>query len=294
MVQAQYLKMEIALNNTQWINKLFNSYINNTDISFVFEQKEKLKENNPVVNISIHPIRFADDIFLNFDTNDEVLKNILKKYEVNYDIFYSYADIHKASFIKNVKTNKIKQNSLLLIGQTPMDKTVFDGTKHLLLTDFIDDIKQLAQNYDYIYFKPHPYAKNTNKLLNKLKENIKNITITYDNIYHLLSNDNIKHIAGLNSSVLYEAKYFQKEVTFLYKPYFDFNSNDIGIYGNYFDSSFWSEVLQTEDKKISIPFSSNRLRKSLNDFWGYNQIDDEIILKDIIKSKIKHLMIKYF
>ncbi|MEA3353368.1 MAG: polysialyltransferase family glycosyltransferase [Campylobacterota bacterium] len=282
------------MNNTVWINKLFDGYVQDSSVPLLFEQKDRLKEKEPVLNLSIHPLRFADDIFFNFQTNDPKLKKRLQKYEVNYNIFYTYADIQKASFIKNVKNNTIKENSILLIGQTPMDKTVYDGTKYLLLTDFITQIQNISKKYHHIYFKPHPYAKNTNKLLKELKKYIPNIKITYDNIYHLLSNDNIKHIAGLNSSVLYEAKYFKKEVTFLYKPYFDFDKEDIGVYGNYFDSSFWADILQTDDKNISIPFSPNRLRKSLNDFWGYSQISDEIILKDIIKSKIKYLLMKYF
>jgi len=41
------------------------------------------------------------------------------------------------------------------------------------------------------------------------------------------------------------------------------------------------------------PQKSFRVRKSLNDFWGYNEISDEIILKEIIKSKVKYFMSKY-
>ncbi len=94
-------------------------------------------------------------------------------------------------------------------------------------------------------------------LRNKLKK--------YDNVYHLLSNEHILHVAALNSSVLYEAKYFRKEVTFLYKPTFDFENGDIGIYGDYWSSAF----------------------------WVYNEISDEIVVKDIIESKIKYLLSKY-
>jgi hypothetical protein len=277
-----------------WVNKLFNTFIEKNYIKLYFEKNDKLKENYHVLNISIHPIRFADDIFFNFETNNEELRKKLKKYEVNYDIFYHYADIVKATYLKTIKKNNIKENSLLLIGQTQMDKVIFDGTKYLTLLDYIEDIKNIAKDYDGLYFKPHPYAKNTKKIYNTLKKEFKNITLVYDNVYHLLSNDNIKHIVALNSSVLYEAKYFKKEVTFLYKPYFDFKNSDIGIYGDYFSSSFWSDILDTKDTNILLPFVPNRLRKSINDFWGYNEISDEIILKDIVKSKVKYFLSRYF
>ncbi len=281
------------MNHTIWLNELFQTYTKDNKIKLFFEEKEKLKSNDIVLNLSIHPIRFADDIFFNFETNDDQLREKLKKYEVNYDMFYHYADILKATYIKTVKENNIGQNSLLIIGQTHQDKVLYDGKKYISLLEYIDTIKELASNYNNIYFKPHPYAKNNKEVFGYLKKEIPNITIIYDNIYHLLSNPNIKHLVGLNSSVLYEAKYFKKEVTFLYKPYFDFEFSDIGIYSDYFNSSFWSDILDTKDKNISLPFGESRLRKTINDFWGYNEVSSQIVLKDIIKNKIRYFLSKY-
>lgn len=279
--------------NTIWLNKFFNTHTRSSKIPLIFEEKARLKSDDIVLNLSIHPIRFADDIFFNFETNDNKIRGKLKKYEVNYDMFYAYADSVKATYLKTVKKNNINKNSLLLIGQTDRDKVIFDGVKYLTLLDYIDDIKNIAKDYNTIYFKPHPYAKNTKKIYKILKKEFKNIIIVYDNIYHLLSNDNITHILGLNSSVLYEAKYFRKEVTFLYKYTFDIGGADIGIYGDYFSSSFWADILDVDDTNISLPFIPNRLRKSINDFWGYNEISDEIVLRDIIKTKIKYFLVRY-
>ena len=281
------------MKNTLWLNKLFSTFTKQSDIKLYFEKKEKLIDFKPILNLSIHPIRFADDIFFNFETNDNTLKEKLKKYEVDYDIFYHYADIVKATCLKNIKIKNIKKDSLLLIGQTQQDKVIFDGEKYLSLLDYLDTIKDISKDYETIYFKPHPYAKNNKQIYKVLKKEFKNIFMIYDNIYHLLSNDNIKHIVGLNSSVLYEAKYFKKDVTFLFEYTFNFNTKDIGIYGAYFDSNFWAEILSIKDVKITLPFVPNRLRKTINDFWGYNEINDEIILKDIIKSKIKYFLQRY-
>ncbi len=279
--------------NTFWLNTLFDSYIQNTNTRLYFEKKVELKSPHSILNLSIHPLRFGDDIFFNFETNDDALRIKLKKYEVNYDIFYHYADITKATYLQSIKNDKYHSDSLLLIGQTERDKVIFDGYKHLSLLDYMEDIKKLSLDYQYIYFKPHPYAKNNKHIYKMLKKEFDNITIVHDNIYHLLSSNNIKTVAGLNSSVLYEAKYFRKDVQFLYKPYFDMGGKDIGIYGNYFDSAFWADIFDIKDTNISLPFMSNRLRKSINDFWGYNEISDEIILRDIIKNKIKYFVSKY-
>jgi hypothetical protein len=279
--------------NTQWLNQLFGIFIRDAKIDLYFEQKEKSVDGVPILNLSIHPIRFADDIFFNFQTNDDELRAKLKKYEVNYNTFYHHADIVKAAYLKSVKKNKIEKNALLLVGQTEKDKVIFDGEKYLSLLDFIPQIREMADAYDSIYFKPHPYAENSRYIYKTLKKEFKNIKTVHENIYHLLSNKNILHVAALNSSVLYEAKYFRKVVTFFYKPTFDFDNEDIGIYGDYWNSSFWSDILDVEDTNILLPFVSSRLRKAINDFWGYNEISDEIILKDIFKSKIKYFLSKY-
>jgi len=279
--------------HTIWIDKLFHSYTYNSEIAICFEQKEKLQSSQKVINLSIHPLRFGDDIFFNFETNDVVLKAKIKKYEVNYDIFYIYADLVKATYLKTTKKNNITDNSLLLVGQTQQDKVIFNGVKYLSLLDYIEDIILLSKKYNSIYFKPHPYSTNNKKLLKSLKKYLPNVKIIYDNIYHLLSNDNIKHVVALNSSVLYEAKYFHKQVTFLYKPVYDFKNNDIGIYGDYWSSSFWSDLLDIEDKHVVLPFVPNRLRIADNDFWGYNELRDEIILKDILKNRVKYFLSRY-
>ncbi len=276
-----------------WLNQLFDTFTNSSQVELYFEADKKLQHQDTILNLSIHPIRFADDIFFNFYTNSDQLRDKLRRYEVDYRLFYHQADIIKATYLKSVKKEKIEESSLLLIGQTERDKVLFDGSKYLSLLDYIDEIKKVAKRYNKVYFKPHPYAKNSKKIYRALKKELGNMEIVYDNIYHLLSSRQILHVCAINSSVLYEAKYFKKDVTFLHKPTFDFHNQDIGVYGDYFCSTFWSDILDVEDKGVTLPFVPNRLRKSLNDFWGYNTIDNEIILKDIVKSKIRYLLHRY-
>ena len=144
-------------NNTIWLKQLFSTFTAGSQKKIYFEDKSKLGTSN--LNISVHPIRFADDIFLNFETNDMSLRAKLKKYEVNYDIFFNHADLIKASFLKTNKKNTIKKNSILIVGQMEKDKALFDGLRYHSFLDYIEDIKTICSNYDHVYYKPHPYSK---------------------------------------------------------------------------------------------------------------------------------------
>ncbi len=282
----------------RWLQSLFHGYLTHTpdhlDIGFELDVPERRQSDRSALSLSIHPLRFADDIFFSFRTNDDALAKRLRRYEVNYDLFYAYADLARATYLKTVKKNGIlAENALLLVGQTERDRVIFDGERYLSLIDFVEQIASIAAQYDAVYFKPHPYARNSRTVFRMLKRRLGKVEITHDNIYHLLSNDRLGHVAGLNSSVLYETEYFRKGVTFFHKQSFDFDTKDIGIYGDYWNASFWADLFGTEARGVSLPFVPNRLRKALNDFWGYNEISDEIILKDIVKSKVKFFLSRY-
>ena len=66
-------------NKNEWVNRLFDSFKNESSIPLLFEEEVKNFQ-KPVINLSIHPIRFADDIFFNFETNDPYIQEKLKKY----------------------------------------------------------------------------------------------------------------------------------------------------------------------------------------------------------------------
>jgi len=280
--------------NNKWLNCLLSEFFEKSKYKIVFEEKDQLKKPYPVINLSIHPLRFADDIFLNFNTNDDHAFEMLKRHEVDYDIFFHYANLVKERCAQLKKGSICKNNSLILVGQTERDKVIFDGDQFLKLTDFLESIEEISSQYEHVYFKPHPYAKNNKDIFNELKRIIKKCYITFDNIYFLLSDNNVKALAGLNSSVLYESKYFYKKSFFLFKETFNFIDSDIGIYGDYYNSSFWSSLLGVEDKGKSLPSYPNRLRKLVNDSWAYGEINNQIIFTHFIKNKIKKIISKYF
>lgn len=247
------------------------------------------KASSPYIDLRIHPLRFLDDIFFSFETNVPAVRALLKNYGISEALCRMHADHVKATVIKLKKAELIRPNSLLLLGQTEADNVVFDGERYLVLTDRIEQISELSKGYGHIYFKPHPYAKNGRRVYRELKKALGEVSYIDANIYHLLGNDGVAHVAALNSSALYEAAYFGKKTTFLFTP--TFGERHVGVYDAFFSGAFWSDVLSpllaTAPSALACPPQPGRLRKMLNDFWGYSAVNDEIVLADMMKSKIK-------
>lgn len=245
------------------------------------------------IDLRIAPIRYLDDIYFTFETSSSQIREHLKRYRIGERLCRYHADLISAAMLKQKKRRHFPKNTLLLIGQTERDSVVFDGERYLTLADRIDTLRAMAENAEHILFKPHPYAKNGGKILRALRRGVgKKIEVTYENIYRLLSDEHIVEVAALNSSVLYEAEYFGKKTSFLYRRVF--SSSQIGIYGDYFSGTFWSdifsEVFPTTENTLGLPVAPSRLRRTLNDFWTYPEIADEVVLHDIVKTKIKRLL----
>ena len=266
------------------IDNLFRQFRGDSTIQLVFEDKKALLSETPVINLSIHPIRFCEDIFFNFETNKNILYEKLKKYEVDYRIFYHYADCIRAKSLRHIKKIEIKKNSLLIIGQLNEDKAVFDGERYINIIDYSERINEMASMHTEVYYKPHPYLKSKKNFFRRIKKICPNVKMIKENIYILLSHPSFSTVAGINSSCLYEAKYFNKKVLFFYEKRFNFLNKDIGIYGDYFSSKFWSSILDIEDLGFKIPIYENMLRRIFSDYWGYTSLSTEIDLYASFKN----------
>lgn len=291
-------QLQVTIDKAEIIYRDFkDADLNSVDLVIGFElsreAKEKLNSMGKVyLNLRIHPVRFMDDIFFSFETNSDSIRLSLQNYCVNDELCKLQASIIKATVIKLNKKNIIMPNSLLLVGQTEHDLVLYDGNKYLSLLDRIDQIKEVASNYNNIYFKPHPYVKNNHYLLRELRKTLGKVQYIHTNVYQLLANEGTQHVAALNSSVLYESVYFDKQTTFLLHA--TFTNTQIGIYGDYFNGAFWTDILsstlQTVPSSLELTFQPSRTRRALNDFWGYNEISDEIIYYSIFKNRVKNFL----
>jgi hypothetical protein len=226
-IENELLYLNGALPLESWINYLqednplpnpFKSLINKNDIVIGFEFSPDLikwfeEENIKYVDVLFYPIRFTEKKILGIKSN-----------------FLQFDRISEEEFYRETKRFEpyriIKEEYTLIIGQTEIDRSIYDGNKFLKFSDF-------EFNNHNCLFKPHPadpefqieYAKSKNWF----------ILEGYD-IYRLLKTENIKKVVGISSGVLREAKYFGKEVVTLRE--YEYPNNSTPVY----EDDFWNNI----------------------------------------------------
>lgn len=259
-----------------------------------------LLENIGIIYIDfwLHPIRFFEDILFGFHSNSTSIQEQLYKFDINKNLFYYYADNYKISFYKGFDRSKelnLIDNSILFIGQTLSDKAICKDGKMLNILDFKEYMRSLLNQYNHIYYAKHPYEKNDGFILDFI-ENEPNISLINEVSYRLLGNDKIKKVISISSSVLEEAKYFDKEVEFLYKPVININNKNEEFYYNtifqdFINPTFWSKILTDKFKtnkevdNIEFIYKKDKLRDMLNFYWSYKNIDKQ----EIVRNKVSLL-----
>lgn len=269
--------------------KFYQRFVNNSLVIYI-EASQTIKRIHdalgvPYIDITVHPIRYLDDHLFGMASNDEKIRRIFSQEKEDPRRFAFEAGMICAQAAQSPL--KIQPNSLLVIGQTELDKSLIRGRKLVKFSDFQNKIKDLASRYDHVYFKPHPYRKNNNDLINAL-ERITEVIQTNENIYKLLSSRDIKAVVGISSSSIYESRYFGKGRNFLAKVLkFDFEGpqDDTDVYysigDKVFNPLFWSKVISELGVKCSFenyqpPHVPNRIRAALNDFWAQTDMDPSV------------------
>ena len=232
--------------------------------------KTFIKNNIPFLDIFETAYRYMQDSFLGIRTNVNSVKNYVKNNQLSVHTMYAFANYLKAHYNKKRSLN-IAENSCLLIGQTKIDTVLMNGNSFASLLDYKAEITKISNNYNTIYYKQHPVEKLNKEVLLFLK-NIPNAVEIYDNTYKMLSNKNIKLVFGLNSGVLYEAKFFGKDTQFLLNKVYNYTQDGfadasdiftiIDSNSHIFRINFWAEALKDiintsfVDKKDDIYFEN--------------------------------------
>ena len=247
------------------LNSIYDKHLNKLEIIVGFEMSKSMinyMKNNKInyINFILHPVRFYKDLMLCFQTNNRqlwatLLTNIKS---INNKELYKNLSTERARIHKLGRLN-VEENSCLIVGQMLVDNSLFDGTELLSLHSFKDEIKQLFEQYSTVYFKPHPYQKLETYKLEEIDIRLKPTNL---NTYQLLSNDNIKKVYGISSSVLYEAQFLNTESEYFFKYPFPITQNlDI------FDKDDYYPIYPNS---FLIPdYQMGDLRRSLNMDWGY-------------------------
>jgi SAM-dependent methyltransferase len=246
----------------------------------------------PYLDFIVHPVRFMDDIFFGVRTNVRRAFEILRGYALDDDLIHVQANIHKATVGREPQRD-VTGPAGLFVGQTEVDRSLLaDGGILLEARDFAPRIRELFNRHPRMYYKPHPCAKDTTRIVENLARLIgRDIHITQANVYSLLAHPGIETVCGISSSVLYEAAYFGRQPEFLSSRRMRFDDGSetvfdpaafVPVYDAFFSPGFWSEVLAPicpvkSCRDVRPAPKTNRLRNSLHCYWSYNFLDHEIL-----------------
>ena len=250
--------------------------INNIDLDFLN------KNSIPWINFKIHPIRFLDDLYFSIQSSFDFE---LSAHTIKKDHIYFYGEVLK---LKS-EVIPIDKNSLLIVGQTPFDKSVFFDDEFKGLNSYFSDLDQIVHKYDRIYYRHHPNLTN-HKLDQEIIERY-NATLTNNHSYYeLLASNGIVAVTGISSSALHEANYFGKKVYFLESRHEVF-SEPISLKMLYYHSEKWIGKFKSNRidlVNLYINFEDNLLRKLYGN-WSYPVIEEsvKIMTNQLTNAEVK-------
>lgn len=236
---------------------------------------EAVLDNHKVdyIDIRISPLRFARDLYIVLRSNHPKIQKRINKFAVKEAEFRLEASLAIA-YARNKAAPAIADDSVVFIGQTESDASLInENGEFCRVRDYeLKDIQHDRQ----LYYLAHPlagnHAKNEFAWLSRRNKAIEQID---HNVYNLLSmRRNVEFIA-ISSSVIQEAKYFDKKGTFLYQPVCPIDEAEyIHIHFSTFVSPiFWHKALKIKSKKPEVEvlpsLQLDWLRSLHNVWWGY-------------------------
>lgn len=304
-IEKSYFSYDITKIKQPSIDYL-KTFIDSQTFVFGFEMGAELKNiltdlNINFVNFWYHSWKLFDDAFLMINTNNEAIFKKLCQYKTQKEKFDFYATYWK-HFTKQKGEldylDFLEDNSCLFVGQTLRDKsTDKDGTM-LNVLYFKEELEELSNQYSKIYYIPHPLAQYNEEIEKYLKETPYIEKLENVSTYHLLMSDKIQKVVGISSSVLYEAKFFGKDVTYFYKPLFKIDEEFsletfISVFHDYYNPHFWADILSAvmktnTDAENSIWFSdiANKFRNINHIYYGYQNFNENYRLKAELENNL--------
>lgn len=240
--------------------------INPLDKSFLSDK------NIPWINVEIHPIRFLGDLYF----------SVTASFPFGFDLLScSEKQIHLAANALKLKNLDLEygigENVLVIIGQTPADKSIYFDSEFKSLLNYIDTLEVLCSQHDTIYYRPHPVESDP-KIDEEIVKKFNAPILSDMSYYDLLSADQVQTICAISSSSLHEAKYFHKDVVFLEERVKEF-SKPISLKSLLECNELWFDgLLSIDSKKLKrekFEFPENFCRDIFG-YWSYRTSFDEI------------------
>jgi hypothetical protein len=242
----------------------------------------------PYIDLRLHPVRFLDDLLFAVrasepDTQTAVLAMAESESEVIATAGLREAMCHMIS------EATVPSDTLLVVGQRPLDcSQIINGAFYDALPQAAE-IHAICARHAAVLLKPHPLDP-AHSLL-EIAATAPNVAgVVRDNTYRLMSLPQIAAVLTVNSSVAFEAPYFDKRVyTMAPLPIrlgWRGSADGPDLYASLNDYvlsvDFWRQVLAPHTK-VSKPDGMrlrpkpNRLRIALDSFWNFQEIDTDRI-----------------
>jgi predicted HAD superfamily hydrolase len=248
------------------------------------------------IDVWLHPVRYMDDILFAFKSNIDEINEKLKLESIDESYYKIYASRLKVQAYKGFKrsTFPLEKNSALFIGQTLNDKAVLSNGKMLTLLDFKEQFITLSKLHNVIYYSRHPFVKEGDEEILEFVTSLPNVQIIDKPAYELITRDEIDTVVTISSSVAIEAKFFNKQIIYFFKPPVEIGVDGYySIYNKFCSTKFWSNILSSVIKtnnKTDVNFfdGKDKLRDALSFYWGYRHIDKTESLKITVGNLFKN------
>lgn len=236
----------------------------------------------PYIDIYVSALKFMDDLHFAFRSNLQSVTDKLLQYRMSESAIVMEASKIRAYYAgRNSHRTPLKENSLLICGQTGIDLSLVYRGRLVTFLDYKEKLRALTAFYDHVYYKPHPYASPDSESERFIRSLDKVEIIKNQNFYRLLSDRNLKAVAALSSGTLKEAPYFGKTAHTISHEFIRYYQGDgiirpdefIVVTGECFSPAFWADILSgilhtRECEAVSFAQSS-LLRRTLDTWWDY-------------------------
>ena len=240
----------------------------------------------PWVDLNIHPYRFGPDLLFAAEAGDAEVLAALAPHHTPDSWFAPHADILAATAVKLPPALPVTE-SLLLVGQTRIDRSLISDGRLVDLRDFATPLRAALGTAPAI-FKPHPYNADGFGL-HDLGLPFARFRELAENIYILLAQDSVKRVVGVSSSVLAEARFWGKEAVWLGTPPMRIApfraSLALGWHASvrdaWINADFWRDLLAPfwpvsarDGDRVALP--PDTLRRSLRQYWGFDELTHQL------------------
>ncbi len=225
----------------------------------------------PYVSLAIHPLRFMQDYKFMVSSNIGSLTNLLPFAHTHEQISFA-AQLRRAESRAKPQLD-LEDGAAALFGQVEIDAALIGARGVISLQDHIGRVSDLCEQFETVYFKPHPYGGNGQAQARILAQ-FDNLHFVTHNPYALLAAPQINAVAALTSSVLTEAPFFRKKAYALSDIWQD--RSEEPAYGiGVLSSEFWKTLLACADTDASsglmvappAPLTDVTIKSLLNVSW---------------------------